>query len=104
MQREYVFTIFTFRWTLGNLCNGRPTPDFTLIAPAIPTFAKLLYHKDKYVIKEAALGLSYVSEDENNGIQATISTGCLRRLVELLRFVRNFAILISKIVIQTHQL
>lgn len=88
MQREYVFIILIFRWALSNFCRGKPFPTFTFIAPAIPTFAQLLHHEDKEILIDAAWGLAYSSEGENR-IDAIISTGCLKRIVELLRFVLN---------------
>jgi HEAT repeat protein len=74
-------------WTLSNLCRGKPQPDFALVRDALPTLADLLYSKDEEVLTDACWALSYLSDDtgpNNEKIQAVITSGLVKRLVELL--------------------
>ncbi|KAL7746381.1 Importin subunit alpha-1 [Sorochytrium milnesiophthora] len=72
-------------WTLSNFCRGKnPQPDWGLIAPALPTLAKLIYNNDEEVLTDACWAISYLSDGANEKIQAVIESGVARRLVELL--------------------
>lgn len=72
-------------WTLSNLGRGKdPRPEWNLIAPALPTLAKLLYALDEEVLADACWALSYLSDGSNEKIQAVIESGVCLRLVELL--------------------
>eukprot|EP00010_Vexillifera_abyssalis_P004360 CAMPEP_0201552508 /NCGR_PEP_ID=MMETSP0173_2-20130828/16758_1 /ASSEMBLY_ACC=CAM_ASM_000268 /TAXON_ID=218659 /ORGANISM="Vexillifera sp., Strain DIVA3 564/2" /LENGTH=516 /DNA_ID=CAMNT_0047963007 /DNA_START=69 /DNA_END=1616 /DNA_ORIENTATION=- len=71
-------------WTLSNFCRGKPAPEFALIAPALPTLARLLHAKDDEILTDTCWALSYISEGCNTQIQAVIDTGAVPRLVELL--------------------
>ena len=72
-------------WTLSNLCRGKnPQPDWSLIHPALPMLAKLIYSLDDEVLIDACWAISYLSDGANEKIQAVIESGVPRRLVELL--------------------
>lgn len=72
-------------WTLSNFCRGKnPQPDWSLIAPALPVLAKLIYSIDDEVLIDACWAISYLSDGSNEKIQAVIESGVCRRLVELL--------------------
>eukprot|EP01091_Cochliopodium_minus_P009610 TRINITY_DN239_c0_g1_i1.p1 TRINITY_DN239_c0_g1~~TRINITY_DN239_c0_g1_i1.p1 ORF type:complete len:525 (-),score=183.13 TRINITY_DN239_c0_g1_i1:117-1691(-) len=71
-------------WTLSNFCRGKPQPQFELVAPALPTLARLIYSTDEEVLTDACWALSYLSDGSNDKIQAVIEAGVCRRLVELL--------------------
>eukprot|EP01090_Pellita_catalonica_P022076 TRINITY_DN8449_c0_g1_i2.p1 TRINITY_DN8449_c0_g1~~TRINITY_DN8449_c0_g1_i2.p1 ORF type:complete len:502 (-),score=79.41 TRINITY_DN8449_c0_g1_i2:18-1469(-) len=71
-------------WTLSNLCRGKPQPPLGHIQAALPTLAKLLHSKDDEVVTDALWALSYVSDGENDRIQAVLDAGIARRLMELL--------------------
>ncbi|KAK9765392.1 Importin subunit alpha-1 [Basidiobolus ranarum] len=72
-------------WTLSNFCRGKnPQPEWSLVAPALPTINKLLYSHDDEVLGDACWALSYLSDGTNEKIQAVIESGVCRRLVELL--------------------
>jgi len=71
-------------WTLSNLCRGKPQPAFQLVAPALPTLARLIYSHDEEVLTDACWALSYLSDGSNDKIQAVIDSGVCRRMVELL--------------------
>ncbi|CAG8602984.1 790_t:CDS:2 [Acaulospora colombiana] len=72
-------------WTLSNFCRGKsPQPEWSLIAPALPVLAKLIYSIDDEVLIDACWAISYLSDGSNEKIQAVIESGVCRRLVELL--------------------
>ena len=71
-------------WTLSNFCRGKPQPPFELVAPALPTLARLIYSTDEEVLTDACWALSYLSDGSNDKIQSVIEAGVCRRLVELL--------------------
>ncbi|GAB7345647.1 hypothetical protein MBLNU457_3937t1 [Dothideomycetes sp. NU457] len=72
-------------WTLSNFCRGKtPQPDWTIIAPALPVLAKLVYSLDDEVLIDACWAISYLSDGSNDKIQAVIEANIPRRLVELL--------------------
>ncbi|KAK2810291.1 hypothetical protein FQN50_003022 [Emmonsiellopsis sp. PD_5] len=72
-------------WTLSNFCRGKsPQPDWPTILPALPILAKLVYMLDDEVLIDACWAISYLSDGQNDKIQAVIEAGIPRRLVELL--------------------
>ncbi|TPX54189.1 hypothetical protein SeMB42_g00394 [Synchytrium endobioticum] len=72
-------------WTLSNFCRGKnPSPDWNMIAPALPVLAKLIYAQDEEVLTDACWAISYLSDGANEKIQAVLEAGVSRRLVELL--------------------
>lgn len=71
-------------WTLSNLCRGKPQPHFEWVKPALPILARLVFSTDEEVLTDACWALSYLSDGQNDKIQAVIETGVCRRLVELL--------------------
>lgn len=71
-------------WTLSNLCRGKPTPNYHLVAPALPILANLLYSVDEEVIVDTCWAVSFISDGSNERIQRVIEAGMVPRLVELL--------------------
>eukprot|EP01052_Picozoa_sp_SAG31_P005095 SAG31_NODE_219_length_19926_cov_4.297297_8_plen_554_part_00 len=71
-------------WALSNLCRGKPQPDFSVVKPALPCFAHLMFSDDDEVVTDACWALSYLSDGTNDKIQAVIDSGVVSRLVELL--------------------
>lgn len=77
-------TIRNATWTLSNLCRGKPPPSFEIIRPALPVLARLLYSHDAETVTDACWALSYMSDGDNNNIQAVLDANVASRLVELL--------------------
>jgi len=71
-------------WTLSNLCRGKPQPDFSAVRHALPTLARLVYSNDEEVLTDACWALSYLSDGDNDRIQAILDSGVVPRLIELL--------------------
>ncbi|CAM9855081.1 unnamed protein product [Ectocarpus fasciculatus] len=71
-------------WTLSNFCRGKPQPSFEHVRPALPTLAQLIHSVDEEVLTDACWALSYLSDGQNDKIQAVIEAGVCQRLVELL--------------------
>ena len=66
--------------------SGKPQPQFSLVAPALPTLGQLLYTQDEEVLTDACWALSYLSAGSNEKIQAVVEAGICRRMVELLMY------------------
>ncbi|CAN0072366.1 unnamed protein product [Discosporangium mesarthrocarpum] len=71
-------------WTLSNFCRGKPQPNFEHVRPALPTLSQLIHSVDEEVLTDACWALSYLSDGQNDKIQAVIEAGVCQRLVELL--------------------
>jgi len=71
-------------WTLSNLCRGKPQPAWHLVAPALPTIARLVRSTDDEVLTDVCWALSYLSDGPNERIQAILECGLARRMIELL--------------------
>lgn len=71
-------------WTLSNFCRAKPPPDFNLVKPALAKLNELIYYPDVEVLTDACWALSYLSDGENQKIQAVIEAGVPARCIELL--------------------
>ncbi|KAI9592031.1 armadillo-type protein [Syncephalis fuscata] len=68
-------------WTLSNFCRGKnPPPNWSLISPALPVLANLIYSIDDEVLTDSCWAISYLSDGANEKIQAVIESGVSRRL------------------------
>ncbi|XP_017859998.1 PREDICTED: importin subunit alpha [Drosophila arizonae] len=74
-------------WLMSNLCrNKNPSPPFDQVKRLLPVLSQLLvYQEDIQVLADACWALSYVTDDENNKIQAVVDTNAVPRLVQLLQ-------------------
>jgi len=77
-------TLRNATWTLSNFTRGKPAPDFELVRPGIPTLASLAQSDDIDVLTDACWALSYLSDGDDDKIQAVIDTDIVGRLVHLL--------------------
>lgn len=57
---------------------------FFQVKPALPVLQQLIHLNDEEVLTDACWALSYLSDGQNDKIQAVIDAGVCRRLVELL--------------------
>jgi len=71
-------------WTISNLCRGKPTAKFEVIAPFAPVLGRLIHHHDLEVIIDATWALSYISDGTDSNIQAVIDSNVVPRLIQLL--------------------
>ena len=71
-------------WTLSNFCRGKPQPLFPRVKIALGTLVNLIYNGDEEVLTDACWAVSYLSDGENEKIQAVIEAGVCGKLVELL--------------------
>jgi hypothetical protein len=71
-------------WTVSNLCRGKdPQPEFAAVAPAVPVLSALLHCDDEDIIVDSTWALSYLTDGDNDRIEAVLQTGVARRLIEL---------------------
>jgi importin subunit alpha-1 len=84
MQSQQLNMLRNATWTLSNLCRGKPMPDFSVLAPAIPVLAHLINTSDIEIVTDACWALSYLSDGPNERIQLILDTNITGRLVELL--------------------
>jgi importin subunit alpha-1 len=71
-------------WSLSNLCRGKPAPNFQIVRISLPVLARLIHYTDQEVLADACWALSYLSDGDNNQIQAVIDSGICDRIVQLL--------------------
>ncbi|XP_030377023.1 importin subunit alpha [Scaptodrosophila lebanonensis] len=73
-------------WLMSNLCrNKNPSPPFEEVKRLLPVLSHLLLSQDIQVLADACWALSYVTDDDNNKIQAVVDTDAVPRLVNLLQ-------------------
>eukprot|EP01137_Pigoraptor_chileana_P002526 Opistho-2@2342 len=78
-------------WALSNLCRGkRPHPDFSKLRESLPILANMIYTADLTILQDACWALSYLgdgpAEQATEQIDAVVSAGVSKRLVELLMY------------------
>jgi hypothetical protein len=77
-------------WTLSNFCRGKPQPEFSYVADALPVLSRVIQSKDPEVLTDACWALSYLSDDPNEDgphnqkIQKVIDAHVPTRLIQLL--------------------
>jgi len=71
-------------WVLSNLCRGKPPPPLDWVLPALPTLSQLIQSTDVEVLTDACWAFSYITDGQNDRIEAVIKAGVCQRLVELL--------------------
>ena len=72
-------------WTMSNLCRGKdPQPDFEQVRPCVAVMAQLVQCADEEVMTDAAWALSYLTDGENEKIEAVVNSGVVDRLIQLL--------------------
>ena len=77
-------------WTLSNFCRGKnPPPNWDIVSHCLPTVARLIHENDEEILTDACWAVSYLSDGNNEKIQAVLETGIARRLVELLMYIYN---------------
>lgn len=71
-------------WALSNLCRGKPQPDLQLVSAALPYLATLILSDKEDIMQDAVWSLSYISDGDDDRIQAVVDSGVIPKLVELL--------------------
>jgi len=71
-------------WTLSNLCRGKPQPAWSMVTPALPILAQLIFSNDDEVLADGCWALSYLSDGPNEKIQAVLDMGICARIVDLM--------------------
>ena len=74
-------------WALSNFCRGKPAPELTIVAPAVPVLASIVMNDSSSddAKTDALWALSYISDGDDSRIQAVVDcAGLVVRLVELL--------------------
>lgn len=73
-------------FTISQLCHGKPSPRFELVAPLIPLLTRLLYLQDSEIVNNACTALSDISDGPTNRIDAILQENAdiVVRLIETL--------------------
>ncbi|KNC85315.1 hypothetical protein, variant [Sphaeroforma arctica JP610] len=82
---ERVSLLRNATWTLSNICRGKPAVDMCQVKEALPIFKSLIYRADREVLIDICWGLSYLTDGENEKIQAVLDLDITKRLVNLLK-------------------
>jgi len=77
-------------WTISNLVRGKSTggihdPRMEMVRPLLPRLAALIHAEDKEVLTDALWALSYLSDGEEERLHTFLESGCISRVVQLLR-------------------
>ena len=68
------------------MCRGKPQPDISILAPALPVLADILFqNRDIDTMVDATWALSYISDGEDMRIEAVLKTGVIPYLTNILR-------------------
>lgn len=82
-------------WTISNLCRGKPRPDFSLVAPALPWLTNMLkcgLDLDEPALQDVARSLSYLTDEgqgENVRVAAAVDAGICKYMVQLITMVKS---------------
>lgn len=71
-------------WALSNFCRGKPQPAINVILPALEILGRLINCANDEVLRDACWAFSYISDGDDDRIQAVLNVQLLPRLVELL--------------------
>eukprot|EP01039_Chlorochromonas_danica_P004314 gene4314-4735_t len=72
-------------WSLSNFCRGKPQPALHVIAPALPVLGEIIKtQEDVDTIADAMWALSYVSDGDDQRIQAVVDLGVVPHLVKMM--------------------
>jgi len=71
-------------WALSNFCRGKPQPSIEAVRPALPILHWLIKLDDDEVLRDACWAFSYISDGDDDRIQAVIEYGPVPTLVSLL--------------------
>ena len=71
-------------WALSNFCRGKPQPSIQVIAPALHILGGLIKCVNDEVLRDACWAFSYISDGEDDRIQAVLNVNPVPRLVQLL--------------------
>ncbi len=74
----------TGTWFLSNLVRGKPSPDFDRIAASLDPLYRVLHLEDEEILGNACWAISYITDGEDDRIQAVVETDLVPRLVELM--------------------
>lgn len=83
------------KWLIIIICNVQTSP-------ALPILRQLINSSDEEVLTDACWALSYLSDGNNDKIQAVIDAGVCPRLVELLLWVSRPCSIFSQSCSLTH--
>ena len=71
-------------WALSNFCRGKPQPQLELVFEAIPYLAQILKNDGNDAMMDACWALSYLSDGDDERIDAVMNSGVVSSLVGLL--------------------
>ena len=72
-------------WALSNLVRGKPAPALELIVDCLAPLKRLLYSDDEEILGDACWAISYITDGDEDRIQAVVDAGMVPRLVKLMR-------------------
>jgi len=78
-------------WALSNFCRGKPQPELSDVAPAVPILAQILKGNNAAANADTLWALSYISDGDDDRIQTVIDSGLCGDLVGTLGDDSNLA-------------
>ena len=74
-------------WTISNLCRGKPRPAWDQVSEALSLLRETVHLEDEEVLVDTCWALSYLSDGDNNNIEAVLDAGVMPRVISLLSYV-----------------
>lgn len=71
-------------WACSNFCRGKPIPNISQVAPAVPVMANILRGTNDEAKQDALWCLSYISDGTDDNIQTVLNTGIVGTIVGML--------------------
>ena len=80
-------------WALSNFCRGKPQPNLSHVSPAVPILEQILRSpsSDNGAKTNALWALSFISDGDDDRIQAVIDSGVLDVIIAILGGEPNLA-------------
>jgi len=90
LKNQKIEIVRNATWAISNLCRGKPAPSWHLVEPFINPLNFLLHNAlDDEILSDTCFAFSYLSDGNEDRIQAIRDVGIANKVVELLNHKSN---------------